>query len=120
MQAVTEANSLWSMVFPLVARARERRDGERGVALVMLDSNAPSRTILSNAYGYVERQVLQRLPVLSALLRQEGYEPVVVLHHHPGLHEDMSGVVLNREGHPRDAHRHQRGVDHLRQRILAS
>jgi hypothetical protein len=83
---VQRVQEKWNRAFPFVKKIDRRG---RKLAFVLVDSVAPSRTPLSNAYGFVRPTLLSRLVVISALLYREGFVPAVVIHHHPALHHSL-------------------------------
>jgi hypothetical protein len=69
---------LWTSIFPMAIEFTEEK-----LVLVLLDSNAPSEHVLTNAFGFVTEadvDCLRHIPLLYP-----GWSHVVALHHHVAL-----------------------------------
>ena len=82
-----EIAKIWDAIFPLV----EPAPGDDGYGLILLNSNAPSHFLLTNAIGIVNRS---QLSALKSILRNSPRRAWMILLHHQVVEYPVASISL--------------------------
>ena len=82
-----EIAKIWDAIFPLV----EPAPGDDGYGLILLNSNAPSHFLLTNAIGIVNRS---QLGALKSILRNSPGRAWMILLHHQVVEYPVASISL--------------------------
>ena len=82
-----EIAKIWEAIFPLVEPAH----GEDGYGLILLNSNAPSHFLLTNAIGIVNRS---QLSALKSILQNSPRRAWMILLHHQVVEYPVASISL--------------------------
>ena len=82
-----EIAKIWDAIFPLV----EPAPADDGYGLILLNSNAPSHFLLTNAIGVVNRS---QLSALKSILRNSPRRAWMILLHHQVVEYPMASISL--------------------------
>lgn len=82
-----EIAKIWDAIFPLV----EPAPGDDGYGLILLNSNAPSHFLLTNAIGIVNRS---QLSALKSILRNSPGRAWIILLHHQIVEYPVASISL--------------------------
>ena len=82
-----EIAKIWDAIFPLV----EPAPGDDGYGLILLNSNAPSHFLLTNAIGIVNRS---QLSALKSILRNSPGRAWMILLHHQVVEYPVASISL--------------------------
>ena len=82
-----EIAKIWNAIFPLV----EPAPGNDGYGLILLNSNAPSHFLLTNAIGIVNRS---QLSALKSILRNSPGRAWIILLHHQVVEYPVASISL--------------------------
>ena len=82
-----EMAKIWDAIFPLVEPAPE----DDGYGLILLNSNAPSHFLLTNAIGIVNRS---QLSALKSILRNSPGRAWIILLHHQVVEYPVASISL--------------------------
>jgi len=82
-----EMAKIWDAIFPLVEPAPD----EDGYGLILLNSNAPSHFLLTNAIGIVNRS---QLSALKSILRNSPRRAWMILLHHQVVEYPVASISL--------------------------
>jgi len=82
-----EMAKIWDAIFPLVEPARD----DDGYGVILLNSNAPSHFLLTNAIGIVNRS---QLSALKSILRNSPRRAWMILLHHQVVEYPVASISL--------------------------